>query len=266
MGKNINEIITKYLSEITSDDFHRYKSWDNCFQAFSVSKQSEIQILELAFYLASWGMYRGSGGLLQKNHLVHKGAVDILFSKSNQKLKCNETTEIKKENIKAILSVKEELAKHYSNIYFTKGTNKPKPISPTDTLLSKIMLGTLGSVPAYDRYFIEGIKEMKLQHTGFNEASLTELFNFLDKNKSEIEQAQKLIKTKTQSHYPLMKILDMYFWQIGYDKEVKRKNRRKGNDFKNDKCPTLFASTLPKPHDPALQPKLCQRACKAIAP
>ena len=30
--------------------------------------------------------------------------------------------------------------------------------------------------------------------------------------------------------------------------------------------PNLFASTLPKPHEPTLQPKLCQRACKANAP
>jgi hypothetical protein len=219
MSNTISPIIEKYLSGITADEFHRYKSWDNCFQAFMVSKQSEIHVLELAFYLASWGMYRGSSGLLQKNHLIHKGAVDIVFSKSNQKLKCNETTEIKKENIKAILSVKDELAEHYSSIYFTKGADMPKPISPTDTLLSKIMLGTLGCVPAYDRYFIDGLKEMKMEHTGFNEASLNELFNFIDNNKKEIDQAQKLIKTKTQRHYPLMKILDMYFWQIGYDKE-----------------------------------------------
>lgn len=27
--------------------------------------------------------------------------------------------------------------------------------------------------------------------------------------------------------------------------------------------PTLFASTLPKPHEPMLRPMLCQRACKA---
>ena len=26
--------------------------------------------------------------------------------------------------------------------------------------------------------------------------------------------------------------------------------------------PAQFASTLPKPHEPTLQPKLCQRACK----
>jgi hypothetical protein len=155
-------------------------------------------------------------------------ATDIVFSNTNQKLKCNEATEIKKENIKAILSVKDELAKHYNSIYFTKGADKPKRISPTDTLLSKIMLGTIGCVPAYDRYLIDGLKEMKIKNTGFNDASLTELFNFIEKNKTEIEQAQRLIKTQTQRHYPFMKILDMYFWQIGYDKEVKDKKKKKG--------------------------------------
>ena len=63
-------------------------------------------------------------------------------------------------------------------------------------------------------------------------ASLNELFNFIDNNKNEIDQAQKLIKTKTQRHYPLMKILDMYFWQIGYDKEGNKK--RKGNNSTSD--------------------------------
>jgi len=223
--------IEKYLTSITLDDFHRYKSWDNCYQAFSTPKQSDTQVLELAFYLASWGMYRGSGGLLQKNHLIHKGSVDILYSKTSQKLKCNQNTEVSKANINDILYLKEELAKHYSSIYFTKGTDNPKPISPTDTLLSKIMLGTLGCVPAYDRYFIDGLKEMEMEHASFNKASLNELFNFIDKNQNEVIQAQKLILSKTQIHYPQMKILDMYFWQIGYDKELKGKKIKKRNDL-----------------------------------
>lgn len=227
MTSNINEIIQKYLSGITTDEYHRYTSWDNCFQAFSVSKQSEIQILELAFYLASWGMYRGSSGLLQKNHRIHKGAVDIVFSNANQKLKCNETKEIKKENIKDILSVKDELAKYYTQdrFKFTRGAEEKKCISPTDTLLSKIMLGTLGCVPAYDRYFKTGLKKEKMQHTGFTEASLIELFDFIDKNKNEIEQVQRGIKGKLKVHYPLMKIMDMYFWQIGYDESEKNGKR-----------------------------------------
>jgi len=220
-------IIEKYLTGLNADEYHRYKSWDNCFQAFNDPKQSEIQVLELAFYLASWGMYRGSSGLLQKNHLIHKGAVDILFAGKYQKLKCNEPNEVCRENIKDIIELKNELAIHYSSIYFTKGTDKPKPISPTDTLLRKIMLGTLGCAPAYDRYFVDGLKEMNIEHTGFNSNSLNELFNYIDSNKTEIESAHSLIMTKTKRHYPLMKILDMYFWQIGYDKELNEKKRNK---------------------------------------
>lgn len=221
----ITPVIEKYLTGITTDEFHRYKSWDNCHQAFM--KQSEIHSLVLAFYLASWGMYRGSGGLLQKNHLVHKGAIDILFSKENEKLKCDQTNEVAKENIEQIMVIKNKLASYYSSIYFTKGSNKPKQISPTDTLLSKILLGTFGCVPAYDRYFIDGLKEMKMEHTRFSAPSLLELFDFIDKNKIEIGNAQKIIKRQTQNHYPLMKILDMYFWQIGYDKEENENEQEK---------------------------------------
>lgn len=224
----ITPTIEKYLSGISTDEFHRYKSWDNCHQAFSVTRQTEILTLELAFYLASWGMYRGSSGLLQKNHLIHKGTVDILFSKDSLKLKCDQKNEINRKNAKEILDLKDKLADHYSKIYFSKGTDKPKPISPTDTLLSKILLGTLGCIPAYDRYFIDGLKEIKMKHTIFNVASLNELFDFIDSNKTEIENAQKLILTKTHKHYPIMKILDMYFWQIGYDKDLKEKKQKKG--------------------------------------
>lgn len=223
MSASIITIIEKYLMSITSDEFHRYKSWDVCHQSFNISKQTDSHILQLAFYLASWGMYRGSSGLLQKNHLIHKGTVDIIFNKQHQKLKCNINNEVSKENIVEIITLKNELATHYSGILFTKGTDVSKPISPTDTLLSKIMLGTLACVPAYDRYFIDGLKEMKMENTGFNEASLNELFKFIDKNKDEIDNAQKLIKSKTGNHYPIMKIIDMYFWQIGYDNEVKNK-------------------------------------------
>lgn len=217
MEKSIQANIENYLTGITSDKYHRFKSWDHCFQAFSVSNQSDNHALELAFYLASWGMYRGSSGLLQKNHLIHQGTVDIIFSNASQKLKCHETREITKDDISAIVSVKKELEKHYNGIKFSKGTDAPKPISATDTLLSKIMLGTLGCVPAYDRYFIAGLKENNMLHIGFHEDSLYELLKFIDDYKSDIHQAQNYVKEKTNLHYPNMKILDMYFWQLGYD-------------------------------------------------
>lgn len=219
----LKSTIEKYLDGIPNDEFHRYKSWDNCHQAFNTKLQTDQHTLELAFYLASWGMYRGSGGLLQKNHLVHKGAVDILFLKESQKLKCNDKNEVTKSKIKDILNLKKRLAHHYSNIYYTKGIDDPKPISATDTLLSKILLGTLGCVPAYDQYFIKGLKEKETNRSKFNEASLNELFAFIDDKYTEIKAAQQIVLEKTKNHYPIMKILDMYFWQTGYDKAMKEK-------------------------------------------
>ena len=220
----ITPTIERYLKCIIEDEFHRFKSWDICYQAFNINKQTEILTLELAFYLASWGMYRGSSGLLQTNYLIHKDAVNILFTKESLKLKCNQNNEVSRKNVSEILDLKNKLAAHYREINFTKKTQKSHPISPTDTLLSKVLLGTLGCMPAYDRYFILGLKEMKIKHTILNVNSLNELFDFVDINKKEIENAQKLISTKTDNHYPIMKILDMYFWQIGYDKTLKKTN------------------------------------------
>lgn len=221
MKNDLTSTVKRYIGSVWNDKTHRFKSWDNCFDVFNDPESKENRGLHLAFYLASWGMYRGSSGLLQKNHLIHDRAVEILYKTEHQKLKYDSVKTITKENIKGILRLKLELSDYYKNIPYSKGTGEPKSISPTDTLLSKIMLGTLGCVPAYDRYFIDGLKEEGFKNFKFDEASLVELFDFINDNKDEIENL------KTEINYPTMKILDMYFWQIGYDKEVREKPQTK---------------------------------------
>ncbi len=203
-------VVLAYLETSSAPD-HRYKSWDNCYQAFSGNSPEEIHALHLGFYLASWGMYRGSSGLLHKNHLVHKGAVEIIFKEKYQKLKCGMEQEISHEMINDILDLKRDLGEHY-----VKQFTKFKPISPTDTLISKVLLGTLGCVPAYDRFLIDGLKAKGMQHFKFQEDSLKELFWFIMENEVEISQCQKQIIETTGLYYPLMKIVDMFFWQVGY--------------------------------------------------
>jgi len=88
-------------------------------------------------------MYRGSSGLLQKNHLIHKRTVEILFSKEGQKLKCDPKNEVTRNNIKQLLDLKDRLAVHYGKIYFTKGADNRKPISPTDPLWFKFSTALL---------------------------------------------------------------------------------------------------------------------------
>lgn len=82
------------------------------------------------------------------------------------------------------------------------------------------MLGTLGCVPAYDRYFINGLQMSGMKHSSFDSLSLNELLDFAAQHQADIKTSQDLVQTLTQKHYPLMKILDMYFWQIGYDSAI----------------------------------------------
>jgi hypothetical protein len=222
---DILSTIKRYSNGILNDEFHRYKSWEVCNDAFNVNPQTDAHTLHLAFYLASWGMYRGSSGLLQKNHLIHEETVRQVLD-NTQHLNCNFKKEISREQITEILHFKELLSGMYSKINYTRGSAAEKPITPTDTLISKIMLGTLACVPAYDRYFIDGLRAIGLKNFTFGGNSLKELFDFVEANKKEIEECQQYMLTNTKKHYSIMKIVDMYFWQIGYEKEITDKSKQ----------------------------------------
>ncbi|MEZ4908223.1 MAG: hypothetical protein R2771_11435 [Saprospiraceae bacterium] len=116
----------------------------------------ELLTLHLAFYLASWGMYRGSSGLLQKNHTIHRETVNIILKYKH--LQCSKNKEVGINDLEDIINLIKELQDHYRSITFIKD-NVKKHINPTDTLISKTILGTLGCLPAMDRYFIDGVKD-----------------------------------------------------------------------------------------------------------
>ena len=73
----INKLVTSFLKDREPSD--RYTSFDYCYNYFqdfkSDNKLSEIAVpgnlqvscLHLGFYLASWGMLRGSSYLLQRS-------------------------------------------------------------------------------------------------------------------------------------------------------------------------------------------------------
>ena len=103
-------------------------------------------------------------------------------------------------------------------------------ISPTNTLISKVMLGTLGCVPAYDTSFIQGLrkveKDKKIFHT-FNKKSIAQLYEFYNykEHKDDFEKVKEKIKSITQVEYPPMRLVDLYFWLIGNKKDEDKKKR-----------------------------------------
>jgi hypothetical protein len=80
----IHEKTSAYFGKAAGDPHHRYRFWEHCYRFFrevtpsGIAAQRQIAALQLGFYLASWGMYRGSTFLLQHAYTAHLGVVDCL--------------------------------------------------------------------------------------------------------------------------------------------------------------------------------------------
>lgn len=83
----IDKIISSsasFYNDLKQDENERYRSWEHCYSNFCHARERadadyNYLSLQLAFYLASWGMYRGSSFLLQKDYKVHIPVVKELL-------------------------------------------------------------------------------------------------------------------------------------------------------------------------------------------
>jgi len=131
----------------------------------------ELAALQLGLFLAHWGMFRGSSRLMGKNLSFFERLIrECLFQRDIQKL-C--ATDFK--NIKDMKATKIDAAINQLRKWI--GDNG---VTPTDTLVSKILLVTSGNVPVYDRYFRQGLRRINqdLPMT-FSGNSLIALSNFM---------------------------------------------------------------------------------------
>ena len=221
----ITKNVEKFYESINLIPDHRYKSWEHCYNFFKSIKNKELSEIELnlaqlhlAFYLASWGMYRGSSFILQKDYTIFKGIVKKILSKEYLPLWHIEKNLDKKEQLNELFTIlyskiEDELKKIRNSVKnhpdFKRKLNEIDDIS--STLVTKILLGTIGCIPAYDRFFIAGLETEKIQKKFNSKKSFIQMIDFYIKNKEELDSLSAKFRG-----YPLMKILDMYFWVEGY--------------------------------------------------
>lgn len=228
--KTIDKIInssTKFYNDLLSDNHGRYRSWEQCYTAFCDARSNsnidyDYLSLILAFYLASWGMYRGSSFLLQRDYKVHTPVVKEIMKNKYDCLVGIKCVEYKKPEIRKLVfnDLKENLKDHYRKERLKVVDNEPDA-DISDTLITKILMGSLACVPAYDRYFIDGIKKEGVSTGNYNENSILKLVKFYENNNEELEKVRKQMRVDKRE-YPQMKVLDMGFWQIGFDLDQKR--------------------------------------------
>ena len=215
MKSNIKSLIIDFHDSLYNDNNHRYKSWEHCFSFYksnNIENNIDKACLHLAFYLASWGMYRGSSFLLWKDYKIHIDVVKKIISKKEiQELDINMITD---KELNDILSLSSWIKNWYKN-NINSINGKLKKVNVTDTLVTKILLGTLGCIPAYDRYFIDGMRASGIKYSKLSLSNFRNIVAFYKTHIQEFNEANNIILEKSNIEYPPMKLLDMYFWEIG---------------------------------------------------
>ena len=212
--------IRTYYNETVEDAHGRYLSWQHCYNAFTTNRGGSDEntydylALHLAFYLASWGMYRGSSFLLQKDYKVHIPVVKILMEEQYNSLVGITAEELMNDaNLNLLEEVSTRIRKAYADERpsFEGVTN-----NATDTLVTKILLGTLGCVPAYDRYYVQAVKQYGISAGGFNKESVRDVAKYYLSHKDEFETVRAELST-CGVEYPVMKLMDMCMWQVAFE-------------------------------------------------
>ena len=229
---DLEEIVEKFKSNYYFTPEHRYASFDYCYNYFletkDLTKDIEKSCLVLGFYLASWGMFRGSSFLLEKSVKHFEDTIKYIaeIRKSVCKIDVNNYS---KNNISKIIEI-------YSKIKSILINEDNAHL----TLVTKILLGVFGFVPAFDNYFCDTFRDIdKDEKYGFrvlNEDSLNFIKRFYEANKDSIDKLSEQTFTidfknggKTSINYTKAKIIDMYGFTIGLEKAKEKKKKITNN-------------------------------------
>lgn len=178
----------------------------------------ELSCLQLGYYLASWGMLRGSTYLFRETNARHYQATIAVIERYNP--------EMRELNVKPLFDPQAQtlILAAYADLARTV-----LPEGRTSlTLVTKIMMGTWGTVPSFDTYFIKGFRSLAegTEKSAFNKVgsrSLSLLGDFYEQNKVEIDNLAHHYKTLDFTTGKLTgrplthaKIVDMFGFSLGY--------------------------------------------------
>jgi hypothetical protein len=208
---DINGNILRYLGNRKPTS--RYASFDYCFNHFQTARERnelhtlvtgeslQLSCLHLGFYLASWGMLRGSTELLQRSVRTFVPVVEALVSAPTQlwHLDVDQYTD---EAIAEILSFRSHLRKSLHE-------------GASDILVTKVLLGTMGCVPAFDTRFKRGFSV-----STFGPKSLSKIAQFYRSHADVIESHREPTLDfesglPTLRRYTRAKVIDMVFFIEG---------------------------------------------------
>ena len=207
--------IERYLGD--RDPTARYASFDYCFNFFQSHRERddvaalaspvtmELACLHLGFYLASWGMLRGSTDLLQRSIKNFEGVIEAI-AEAPAALWQIDANDYGEEAWPVIRDFRDRL-------------RIALPNKTSDILVTKIMLGVFGCVPAFDTNFKIGAGL-----STFGQNALRRVERFYREHAELIERYRVPTLAfagggTTTRHYSRAKVIDMIFYIEGSEGE-----------------------------------------------
>lgn len=219
----------------------------------------EQACLRLAVYLATFGMYRRSSFISGLDASAHRPVVELLLEKKYDALaefpgpsSAGGGSMPDSEWYETLFALVGEMCAYYSKVknqallfkefyggfpgqLAEEALKKCESIKANEpgerdkagvsrVLITKILMGAFGSIPAYDRYFCAGAKRCGLPQT-FSERSFPKLCAFVRDSWGDVERTAEEMKFLTAEGrelglcYPPMRVIDKGLWCLGLEVE-----------------------------------------------
>jgi len=190
----------------------RYTSFDYCFNYFrsfyergesaSLAEPTNLQMscLQLGFYLASWGMLRGSAELLQKS-ARHLAPLVMTIAEADALLWEIDAHRYTEDNIQRLLDTARMFRTSYQGM--------------SDTLVTKIMLGVFGNVPAFDSNFKKGFGVATFGPKALRNIGVFYRENSMIIDRYRVPTLEFVTGNRTRRKYTRAKVIDMAFFVEG---------------------------------------------------
>lgn len=196
------------------DDKSRGYAWYDLNEAFGNKNLSEDQkAKELFIYLANWGMVARGSFLMKHTWRILKPVIEILSKPEYKELR-NPEIETVKKSINLLIELRDEIDKSLRPYHDDKTVSY--------TLISKILLGTLGCTIAYDRNVKIVLSATEIASAKFEPDSINSLCEYYNQNKKDFENIRNKIESQTGKKYPPFKLLDLVLWSARRQKQGDR--------------------------------------------
>ncbi|MGH9089771.1 MAG: hypothetical protein ACRDZR_00080 [Acidimicrobiales bacterium] len=212
--------VASYLRDRSRDE--RAASFDYCFNYFqsyrphdlttlAEPENLEASCLHLGYYLASWGMLRGSTVLHTKSYRFFIPVIKTIAAEPAA-IWDIDVDRYDDHTIDALL----DLIERIRSAITAKPSGDELAKIPTNTLVTKVILGVFGSVPAFDTFFCRGLRSVTGKPVRLNVPTLLAVANFYSANARAIDRERVRTLDFASDHltglrYPRAKVIDMVF-------------------------------------------------------